>query len=301
MRRSGGTRRPTTPSTTPKLAPLKPEPDEQPRRRRRARGRWSSTPSARAPARSTSPPQRDHARRRRSGRRSSPVNGCARPHTRFCSAIAAENVSRPQPSAEHIGCRNRPKPWRVPMREHQDRARRRRGRSRRSGQASRLSSSGDGSVRARLGSAFPLAARAGSNGRSYSPRGSRPRATRRPLVRIDRFSTPARLIDSPRSSGCPRHERTNPRARYPGRAPSPRLTGRRHLMARPGAPSPGDPPPATRWLTFVTQLPTDDPAGRMKVFRTLETLGLRAAARRRLPAARVGREPPRTGQARPRT
>jgi hypothetical protein len=44
-------------------------------------------------------------------------------------------------------------------------------------------------------------------------------------------------------------------------------------MARPGAPSPGDPPPATRWLTFVTQLPSDDPAGRMKVLRTLETLG----------------------------
>ncbi len=44
-----------------------------------------------------------------------PVNGCARPHTRFCSAIAAENVSRPQPSAEHIGCRKRPKPCRVPI------------------------------------------------------------------------------------------------------------------------------------------------------------------------------------------
>ena len=43
-----------------------------------------------------------------------PVNGCARPHTRFWSAIAAENVSRPQPSAEHIGCRKRPKPCRVP-------------------------------------------------------------------------------------------------------------------------------------------------------------------------------------------
>ena len=41
-------------------------------------------------------------------------------------------------------------------------------------------------------------------------------------------------------------------------------------MARPSAPS-GEPP--TRWLAFVTQLPVDDAAGRMKVLRTLETLG----------------------------
>jgi len=44
-------------------------------------------------------------------------------------------------------------------------------------------------------------------------------------------------------------------------------------MARPSAPTPEAPPPGTRWLVFVTQLPTDDPAGRMKVLRTLETLG----------------------------
>ena len=44
-------------------------------------------------------------------------------------------------------------------------------------------------------------------------------------------------------------------------------------MARPSTPSPEPPPPGARWLVFVTQLPTDDPAGRMKVLRTLETLG----------------------------
>jgi hypothetical protein len=46
-------------------------------------------------------------------------------------------------------------------------------------------------------------------------------------------------------------------------------------MARPTEPPPdasGAPPP-TRWLAFVTQLPVDDPAGRMKVLRTLETFG----------------------------
>jgi hypothetical protein len=43
-------------------------------------------------------------------------------------------------------------------------------------------------------------------------------------------------------------------------------------MARPSTPPP-EPPPGARWLVFVTQLPTDDPAGRMKVLRTLETLG----------------------------
>jgi len=44
-------------------------------------------------------------------------------------------------------------------------------------------------------------------------------------------------------------------------------------MARPTTPPPEAPPPGSRWLVFVTQLPTDDPAGRMKVLRTLETLG----------------------------
>ena len=45
-------------------------------------------------------------------------------------------------------------------------------------------------------------------------------------------------------------------------------------MARPSAPAPdaSAPPPPARWLAFVTQLPVDDPAGRMKVLRTLETL-----------------------------
>jgi len=42
-------------------------------------------------------------------------------------------------------------------------------------------------------------------------------------------------------------------------------------MARPSTSSPEQPAP--RWLAFVTQLPVDDPAGRMKVLRTLETFG----------------------------
>jgi len=46
-------------------------------------------------------------------------------------------------------------------------------------------------------------------------------------------------------------------------------------MVRSSAPvsEPGASPPATRWLAFVTQLPIDDAGGRMKVLRTLETLG----------------------------
>jgi hypothetical protein len=44
-------------------------------------------------------------------------------------------------------------------------------------------------------------------------------------------------------------------------------------MARPNTSPPEAPPPGMRWLVFVTQLPTDDPAGRMKVLRTLETFG----------------------------
>lgn len=44
-------------------------------------------------------------------------------------------------------------------------------------------------------------------------------------------------------------------------------------MARPGQAAPADPPGAARWLFFVAELPVDDPGGRMKVLRTLETLG----------------------------
>ena len=44
-----------------------------------------------------------------------PANGCVAPHTRFCTAIASANVSRPQPMSCEIGCRKRPKPWRMPM------------------------------------------------------------------------------------------------------------------------------------------------------------------------------------------
>jgi hypothetical protein len=44
-------------------------------------------------------------------------------------------------------------------------------------------------------------------------------------------------------------------------------------MARPASPASDQASPAARWLAFVTQLPVDDAAGRMKVLRTLETLG----------------------------
>src|SRR4029079_7555627 len=44
-----------------------------------------------------------------------PVNGCVAPQARFCTASASANVSRPQCISADMGCRNRPKPWRMPM------------------------------------------------------------------------------------------------------------------------------------------------------------------------------------------
>src|SRR5512140_213534 len=44
-----------------------------------------------------------------------PANGWVTPHIRFCTAIASANVSRPQCRSALIGCRNSPKPWRMPM------------------------------------------------------------------------------------------------------------------------------------------------------------------------------------------
>src|SRR2546423_9999371 len=43
-----------------------------------------------------------------------PATGMPSPHTRFCSAIAKENTSRPQPRSSVIGRKKRPKLWRVP-------------------------------------------------------------------------------------------------------------------------------------------------------------------------------------------
>ena len=43
-----------------------------------------------------------------------PANGCAAPQIRFCSAIANENVSRPQPRSNDIGERNWPSAERGP-------------------------------------------------------------------------------------------------------------------------------------------------------------------------------------------
>src|SRR5215831_16228778 len=44
-----------------------------------------------------------------------PKKGWEIPQIRFCSAIANAKVSRLQPWSRVIGCRNRPKPCRVPM------------------------------------------------------------------------------------------------------------------------------------------------------------------------------------------
>src|ERR1044072_1419408 len=43
-----------------------------------------------------------------------PATGCAMPHTRFCSAKASANTSRPQPFACDIGVRKKPKVERGP-------------------------------------------------------------------------------------------------------------------------------------------------------------------------------------------
>src|SRR3954471_21079579 len=43
-----------------------------------------------------------------------PANGCAAPHSRFCSAIANEKVSRPQPRSNDMGDRNWPSAERGP-------------------------------------------------------------------------------------------------------------------------------------------------------------------------------------------
>src|SRR5207342_1676285 len=43
-----------------------------------------------------------------------PASAPSAPHIRFCSAIEKENTSLPQPYSRLIGCRNRPKPARMP-------------------------------------------------------------------------------------------------------------------------------------------------------------------------------------------
>ena len=43
-----------------------------------------------------------------------PANGCAMPQSRFCSAKASANTSRPQPFAADIGVRKKPKAERGP-------------------------------------------------------------------------------------------------------------------------------------------------------------------------------------------
>ena len=50
----------------------------------------------------------------RNDRRMLPANGCAAPQSRFCSAIANENASRPQPRSNDIGDRNWPSAERGP-------------------------------------------------------------------------------------------------------------------------------------------------------------------------------------------
>jgi hypothetical protein len=45
------------------------------------------------------------------------------------------------------------------------------------------------------------------------------------------------------------------------------------MQTDPSATAPQDPPAGSRWLVTVTRLPTEDPAARMRMLRTLESLG----------------------------
>jgi hypothetical protein len=45
------------------------------------------------------------------------------------------------------------------------------------------------------------------------------------------------------------------------------------MDSEPSATAPQDPPAGSRWLVTVAQLPTEDPAARMRMLRTLESLG----------------------------
>ena len=45
------------------------------------------------------------------------------------------------------------------------------------------------------------------------------------------------------------------------------------MQTEPTATANGNPAAGSRWLVTVTQLPTEDPAGRMRMLRTLESLG----------------------------
>ena len=51
---------------------------------------------------------------RRQSCRQGPKKGDEAPHSRFCAAIASENVYRPVPSSFEIGTMNIPKTWRIP-------------------------------------------------------------------------------------------------------------------------------------------------------------------------------------------
>ena len=44
-----------------------------------------------------------------------PAKGWAAPHVRFCTAMASAKISRPQPISSETGCRNSPKPLRMPI------------------------------------------------------------------------------------------------------------------------------------------------------------------------------------------
>src|SRR6266581_187823 len=104
--------RPSAPNTMLKVVQLMPTPTKMPIA--------SVSPSAvlefamnTRPSAYRSPPAKST---RRAPKRSAsiPVNGCVMPHNRFCSATAKPNTSRPHPLSMLIGCRNRPKLWRMP-------------------------------------------------------------------------------------------------------------------------------------------------------------------------------------------
>src|SRR6266581_1455938 len=104
--------RPSAPNTILKVVQLMPMPTKMPIASVSPSAvvefAMKTRPSAynRPPAKSTRPAPKRSA--------SIPVKGCVTPHSRFCNATAKPNTSRPHPLSMLIGCRNRPKLWRMP-------------------------------------------------------------------------------------------------------------------------------------------------------------------------------------------
>src|SRR5947207_8919414 len=108
-----GYARATTDSTMPNPVHERPRPTSKPAERWNLSALVECGIIQRPSAYARPPANRTRAAPKRSAM--APANGIARPHTRFCSAIAKENVSRPQPRSSDIGTRKRPKLCRVPI------------------------------------------------------------------------------------------------------------------------------------------------------------------------------------------